>query len=418
MKKIPEMNEVGLPVDLNPRVLGDKLKVARKARGLTQEEVAQELGIVRTTLVAIEKGTRKVTSLELVEMAKMYGRPISDFVSKQSNTEPFIPQFRSPHSHAGVDQGKLSSAILELESIAKDYVELERINGARMKPQYPQEYLLNIPGVTPGQRGEEVAAIERDRLGLGDGPILGLRSFLEQAVGIRIFYIPLPPKVGGLFGYNDVLGACIAINILHPPPRGNWSLAHEYGHFLTTRYLADVDLVQDHWGKLVAEKFADSFARNFLMPRQGITRKLSETAGANERGAVTIADVLTLADLYGVSAEAMFRRLEELKRIPHGKWDELRSQRGFQPEKAREALGMVSHTREPMLPLRYRLLATNAYKKELLTEGQFARKLRMERIEARMEMETLNALIDDPGDFKDQQFHTLDFDMSTTVIAK
>jgi len=48
---------------LDPRQLGERLKDARKARGLTQDPVASKLGILRTTLVAIEKGERRVTRL-------------------------------------------------------------------------------------------------------------------------------------------------------------------------------------------------------------------------------------------------------------------------------------------------------------------------------------------------------------------
>ena len=66
---------------LDHRQLGERLKNARKARGLTQDSVATQIGILRTTLVAIEKGTRKVAPSELIKMARMYGRPVSEFVS-------------------------------------------------------------------------------------------------------------------------------------------------------------------------------------------------------------------------------------------------------------------------------------------------------------------------------------------------
>ena len=286
---------------------------------------------------------------------------------------------------------------MELESLARDYVELEEINGIVRHASFPRTHSLDVPGVTPGQRGEEVAAEERTRLGLGDAPIADLRSLLEEAVGVRVFYLDLPPKVGGLFACNDGLGACIAINRKHPTTRGNWSLAHEYGHFLTTRYVADVSFTHDYWGKLTAERFADSFARNFLMPRMGVARRLSDTVEAHGKGA-TIGDVMSLAHLYRVSAEAMFRRLEELKRIPFGTWDKLREKHGFKPERDREALGLSTEPRQAMLPMRYRLLAQSAYEhKEQLTEGQFARKLRTDRVSARLELESLRLFADDAG---------------------
>lgn len=403
---------------LDHRQLGERLKDARRARDLTQEAVAQKLGVLRTTLVAMEKGERRVTPGELIEMAKMFGRPVSEFVSRRANKEPFVPQFRLPPGQQNVTESELVSAAMELESLARDYVELEEISAAVMRPTFPLMYALEVPGATPEQRGEEVATEERTRLGLGDGPIADLRALLEEAVGVRVFYLKLPPKVGGLFACNDELGACIAINLHHPPARGHWSLAHEYGHFLTTRYIADVSFTHDHWGKMVAERFADSFAKNLLMPRSGVSRRLSDAMQALGKERPTIGTVLSLAHLYHVSAQAMFLRLEELKRIPSGTWNTLREKRGFKPEQARSALGLAGGPRQPMLPLRYRQLALSAYElKEKLTEGQLARKLRTDRVSARLELESLRLMTDDAGTGADDEFEPVEMDVAEMVPA-
>jgi len=403
---------------LDPGQLGERLKDARKARGLTQEAVAKTLGILRTTLVAMEKGDRRVTPGELIEMAKMYGRPVSEFVSARTNKEPFVPQFRLPPEKRSVTEDELMAVAVELESLARDYVELEEINSAIMRPTFPPMYALEVPGATPEQRGEEVAAEERTRLGLGDGPIADLRALLEEAVGLRVFYLNLPSKVGGLFACNDELGACIAINRNHPPTRGNWSLAHEYGHFLTTRYLADVNFIHDHWGKQSAERFADAFAKNFLMPRTGVSRRLSDSMQALGKERATIGTVLSLAHLFHVSAQAMFLRLEELKRIPSGTWNTLREKRGLKPEQARSVLGLASESLQPALPIRYRQLALSAYEsKEKLTEGQLARKLRMDRVSARLELESLRMMSDDAGTGADDGFEPIEMDIAEMVPA-
>ncbi len=398
-------------------LLGTRLKDARKARGLTQEAVATALGILRTTLVAMEKGERRVTPGELIALAKLYGRTVGEFVSKRVNKEPFVPQFRLPPGQQSVTEDDLVSAAVELESLARDYVELEEINEAVMRPTFPPPYALDVPGVTPEQRGEELAAEERTRLGLGDGPVADLRSLLEDAVGLRVFYLDLPSKVGGLFACNDALGACIAINRKHPPTRGNWSLAHEYGHFLTTRYQADVSFTHDHWGKMSAEKFADAFAKHFLMPRTGVSRRLSDAVNALGKERPTVGAVLSLAHLYHVSAQAMFLRLEELKRVPFGTWDTLSQKRGLKPEAARAALGLPLESRQPMLPIRYRQLARNAYERdnEPITEGQLARKLRMDRVSARLEIEALRHLTDDAGSSTDDEFALVELNMSDMV---
>ena len=84
---------------LDPRVLGGRLQDARKAAGLTQQQVADALGVARTTVVAIEKGERRISANELVRFAKICHRSVSDFVSRKTVTESFVPQFRATQEY-------------------------------------------------------------------------------------------------------------------------------------------------------------------------------------------------------------------------------------------------------------------------------------------------------------------------------
>jgi transcriptional regulator with XRE-family HTH domain len=59
------------------RVMGARLRDARLATGLTQAEVAEALGMSRPTLAAVEKGTRKITGLELRRLARLYQRDVA-----------------------------------------------------------------------------------------------------------------------------------------------------------------------------------------------------------------------------------------------------------------------------------------------------------------------------------------------------
>lgn len=54
------------------QVVGARLRDARLAIGLTQSDTATALAISRPSIAAIEKGTRKVTGLELRRMARLY----------------------------------------------------------------------------------------------------------------------------------------------------------------------------------------------------------------------------------------------------------------------------------------------------------------------------------------------------------
>ena len=97
-------------------------------------------------------------------------------------------------------------------------------------------------------------------MGLGDGPVLRLRETLESDVGIRIFAIEMPSRVAGIFSYTEELGGCIALNARHPEERRRWSMAHEYGHFLTTRFQSEVTVLGAYTRVPAIERFADAFA--------------------------------------------------------------------------------------------------------------------------------------------------------------
>ena len=64
------------------RLLGGRLREARKYLGLTQEEVATYLSIPRTALPEIENGRRRVEAIELVRLAKLYRQPIGHFTGE------------------------------------------------------------------------------------------------------------------------------------------------------------------------------------------------------------------------------------------------------------------------------------------------------------------------------------------------
>ena len=65
---------------IDPRILGQRLAEARKARGITQEDVANYLSCSRPTYIAIEKGERPAKPEEIVKLAAYFGRRVSELV--------------------------------------------------------------------------------------------------------------------------------------------------------------------------------------------------------------------------------------------------------------------------------------------------------------------------------------------------
>ncbi len=407
------------PLDsLDPKLLGERLRTARKARSLTQDAAAAQLSYSRTTVVAIEKGERRVTPDELLRFAQLYQRPVSELVNARRQAEPLLPQFRAglaaSQSDATLGEDEFFGVAEQLQSLCGDYLELEQLCGRPMPKAYPAIYPIKDSEDSPEELGEQVALAERSRLGVGDAPILDLRAILEESVGLRIFYFAMPSLIAGVFAYNDELGGCIGINSQHPATRGNWSLAHEYGHFLTTRYQSDVVLETGRWARPLAEQFADRFAASFQMPRGGVNRRFSELRDARPDKKIRIADLLQLAQFYRVSAQAMVLQLEGLRRLPRGTWDQLKT-RGLKTEQARAALGLPSdHSgKASLLPQRYIFLAKEAYEEGFLSEGQLGRKLRTDPVSARIMLEELDDRIDDKTG---ADYYRLHLDLAQPVL--
>jgi Zn-dependent peptidase ImmA (M78 family)/transcriptional regulator with XRE-family HTH domain len=373
---------IGFP----PELLGSRLQAVRKARGLTQQQAADHLGIARTTITAIEKGERRIQPLELARLAEYYRRPVAELLRRPAHSGGFSVQLRAQLApHASVDE-RLAGLIDEFEQLCEDYVELERINEAPLSRRYPEPYQLG--GVQPERAAEDAAGAERNRLGLGDGPVLNLRAVLENDVGTRIFYMDLPSRVAAMFGYTDELGGCVAVNRNHPVERRRLSSAHEYGHFVSRRGRGEVTVLGRYQRVPEHERFADTFAYAFLMPAAGLNRRYNEVV-RGRGGKATVADLCQLAHLYYVSVEAMTRRLEELRLVGAGTWDRLQLG-GFRVRHAQELLGFPPQpVDDHLLPARYRLMAAEAFQRGALSEGQLARFLRTDRVTARAMMSGL-----------------------------
>ena len=372
------MQQELVSIDDNSHLLG-RLRSARKSSQLTQQEVADHLGLSRTTVVAIENGVRALRDQELLDLAGLYGRSVNELLRPTPIDENFVVQFRTSPAKT-VEEQEVEHFVSFLQELADDYVELERLSGAPLSQRYPPE--ISIRGVEPTEAAENLAANERNRLGLGDGPVLGLRELLEFDAGLRIFALDLPAQIAGLFVNSSVHGACIAMNANHYFERQRWSLAHEYAHFLAHRSQSEVTILDSYQRVPAFERFADAFAECFLMPASGVKRRFQEIRQGRAAG-TTPADLLQLAALFQVSFEAMVRRLENLRLVrPHTR-DKLFNS-GFRINEARELLGLDLQVPDSeLLPFRFRCLAIEAWSGDMLSEGQLARMLRVDRTSAR-----------------------------------
>jgi Zn-dependent peptidase ImmA (M78 family)/DNA-binding XRE family transcriptional regulator len=371
--------QVTAPDAIDPIMLGRRLRDARRQRGLTQDAVARELGTARTAVVAMEHGQRRVQPRELVRLADLYGRPVHELVRPPVSDDDFVARFRACLERAP-EPAVLEQTVARFQQLAEDYLQLERILSMPLTASYPPSY--DLRGVSSEAAAEEIAGRERNRLGLGDGPIPAIRELFESDLGLRVFMLELPSAVDALFAYTEAAGGCIGVNCGHPRERQQMSMAHEYGHFVTRREQAEVTAREPYRRVPAEERYAHSFALAFLMPEAGLRRRFYDLT-RSRGGRPTPADLLRLSHLYQVSFQALLVRLEGLKLLPSGSHDRL-ERAGFKVREAQSKLGLDPWPADTeTFPIRYRSLAAEAYTQGVITEGQLAGFLRTDRLSAR-----------------------------------
>ncbi|WP_236207013.1 XRE family transcriptional regulator [Pseudomonas tohonis] len=364
--------------ELSPIELGERLKTARETADMTQDAAAKAVGIARTTLVAIEKGQRNARLDEIQALSRCYRISANMLLRKEAVHVDLVPRFRSlPETNeVGIEQ-----AAQMLNDLVRAEVELENVLGIQRAHNYPAEKAI-LPGDVRKQ-AELDAQNLRNWLGLGEGPIQDIVALMELQLGIRVYSRKLDSKVSGLFAYDDGVGACILINARHRKDRRAQTSAHELGHFIATRRRPEI-YQDEKYDNSREERYANAFASAFLTPARAVMEKFKElTIGSTH---LTRRHIILLSSFFGVSRQAMVMRLEELSLTKKGTWDWFVDNGGITDEQARQVLGesgIISMPIDGTQSSRLFLLAIEAWKKDLISEGQMSEMLKLDREKVR-----------------------------------
>jgi len=77
------------------QILAARLRGAREFLGLSQEEVAKALKIPRASVSAMEGGKRKISSLELRDLAALYRTTVERLLGTSNTEEPLDESARA-----------------------------------------------------------------------------------------------------------------------------------------------------------------------------------------------------------------------------------------------------------------------------------------------------------------------------------
>jgi Zn-dependent peptidase ImmA (M78 family)/transcriptional regulator with XRE-family HTH domain len=370
------------PLDeIAPADVGERLRIAREAAKITQADAATAIGVARTTLVAIEQGQRRARISELQQLARQYGTSINALLRQEAIHVDLEPRFRklSVSTDAATD-----AAVQLLSDLAKAEVELENLLGVKRMRNFPPERPI-LRGDVRAQAEQDATEL-RQRLGLGISPVPDIVTLLELELGVRVYVRRIDGRISGLFAYDEALGPCMLLNASHPRDRRTQTAAHETGHMVSNRGAPEI-LHDNEPENSREERYANAFGRAFLTPARAVMQKFQDVTAGSDR--LSRRHIIVLAHFFGVSREAIVRRLEELALTKPGTWDWFEANGKITDEQARQVLGDLStpdaYKADADRPttLRLNLLAAEAYRQELLSEGQLARLLHLDRIELR-----------------------------------
>ena len=319
--------------------LGRRIKAAREMCGKNQEWVAEQLGLSRPTVTQIELGNRAVSSIELQQLADMFGRDIREFFRETFVQEDALAALFRAHPQAN-KKDFVEPEIKKHLAIARELASLENLLDIQHPFGPPPSYELSPPESRWNAivQGRAAAEQERTRLELGNSPAGDLVEIFS-AQGIYAGFSKLPDEISGLTLNDSSAGSVVIVNSdrRHVEERKRFSLAHELCHVLLDRKRIAMISRREEASELV-EVRANAFAAAFLMPETGVLRFLAGLGkGLASRMSAEVFseaqpiaarsrtepqsqdlkgyDVALVAEHFGVSMQAMLYQLQNLRII-------------------------------------------------------------------------------------------------------
>lgn len=239
--------------------IGERVAEARQAAGFNQGELAERLGIDRTSVVRMEAGERRISALELFQLAEVLDVPTAHFVARP----PAPLLFR----RTALDEDSAETARsrfrldARLEAHARDaqwLVEHDFLKPMRDVGDLRSDSKDQVDPIALATRA-------RDVLGIPRGPLPGMADVAEC---FNLHLVSLPGDADGASLLLDGYGVAV-IGSDAAPGRRRWTAAREIGHhLLQDEYSSDLGISANRNER---EGQIDRFAESLLIPDADLT---------------------------------------------------------------------------------------------------------------------------------------------------
>ena len=319
---------------LGRRLIPARIKDARKALRLTQEELGTEIGVTRQAVSAYESGEKTPDPDTFALLASALMQPSRYFTSAD------LPVFGAYglrfFRKVGPDTARRNDACAVL---ANWFVQSARYLDDFVN--YPPVAVPTAPRPSdPSGRYTpeeiEVAAEECRRVwGLGLGPISNVLSLLESKGIAACKYEIEKERIDAFSFWCGDRPFIFMASEKEAGVRIRFDLAHELGHLVLHRWI-EADEITDPKTLKVIESEADRFAGAFLLPRRSFP---------NEVYTPRLDAFLDLKRRWLVSIQAMVYRCKDLEIIDDAQFTNLYKQISFKKWRASEPLDNPSQIR-------------------------------------------------------------------------
>jgi transcriptional regulator with XRE-family HTH domain/Zn-dependent peptidase ImmA (M78 family) len=233
--------------------IGQRVREARLAAKLSQDELGRRIGLDRTMIAKIEAGTRRIDAVELVRLGSCLDLPLSHFLYER----PVVLSRRAvlleeEATEAGRESFRLEATLV---SWLRDVRQMQTLGVLDARP------ITTYQGKVDSEIAARKAATWlRSHFGIGNEPILSLMTVCERA-GMFVTVVDLPGD-GASVVDGDL--AVAVVSRYGDPGRRRATAAHELGHLvLGDEYSSDLGV---HASRAGREAIIDAFAAEFLLP--------------------------------------------------------------------------------------------------------------------------------------------------------
>ena len=268
--------------------IGERIKVARRAAGLSQRKLAQAAGVSAMAISKYERGLDVPSSAVLLRLARALGVKTEYFLRPVTVSVTALSYRR----RASLPRKQEYAIIGRVQDWLERYLEVESLFGEPLRFTLPPDFDRRVATLDDV---EKVALALRRQWNLGLGPIESLVEVLEEQ-GIKVGLVEGPDDFDALTLQANGDIPVIVVKRGVPGDRQRFNLAHELGH-LVLEPVGDVD----------AEKAAYRFAGAFLVPAPTARQELGQ-----RRQTLDLYELHLLKHKYGLSMQAWVYRAKDL----------------------------------------------------------------------------------------------------------